>query len=305
MAVPRRVIFVLILGVMAASQSGNLIRIGDAPAVAIAAWRLVLATLLFIPFAGRGLKTVRFAARRDLVLLVLAGAALAGHFIAWIAAVQHTTVANAAIFFAMTPVLTAVGGYLFFKERTTFRLVVSILLGLLGVAVLGAADLSLRPEHVTGDALAVLSAVLFTAYFLLGKAPRQRVEIEVYVTVLYAVAALVGIIAMALQGLPAFDYSGRSWLCFALMALVPTMLGHTSFNYALRYVDTGRIAATTLAEPFLAGVVAFFVWDEPVGGYAIVGYVLVSASVLVLGFKELRGFTRFLLRLTLWRNQRN
>ena len=65
------------------------------------------------------------------------------------------------------------------------------------------------------------------------------------------------------------------------MALVPTMIGHTSLNYALRYLPAGRIATLSLAEPLLAGVVALFAWKEQLRLNTLAGYVLICASVVL------------------------
>ncbi len=282
MAAPRWVVVFLVIGLMAASQSGNIIRLGDAHPVAIAFWRLVIASCLFLPFAARRFGTLRALGRLDLVLLGLAGAALAGHFFTWIAAVQLTTVANAAIFFAVNPVITATAGYLIFRERPTPRLFASIGLGLLGVLVIGGGDLRFDPSHVKGDVMAVVCSFLFTAYFLLGKRLRQKLPNHVYVTALYGVAAVVSFVVLLWLGLPVAGYAPATWLCFVLMALVPTMLGHTSFNAALKYIHAGRISAATLTEPLLAGLVAFFAWGEGITVQVAVGYALICASVLVL-----------------------
>jgi len=176
MQTPRSVIFFLCLGLVAASQSGNLIRLGDAHPVALAAWRLLIAAVFLAPLAGRDLGLLKKLSPRERFLLVLAGLALATHFFAWIAAVQMTTVANAAVFFSINPVITATASYFIFGERASRRLFVSIALGILGVAVLGGGDLSLHREHLAGDAMAVLCSVLFTVYFLLGKRLRRNLE---------------------------------------------------------------------------------------------------------------------------------
>jgi drug/metabolite transporter (DMT)-like permease len=282
MTAPRRTWIFLALGLLAASQSGNIIRLGDTHPVAIAAWRLAIASVLLAPLAGRGLATLGSLSRRDAGLLVVAGVVLAAHFVTWIAAVQRTTVANAAIFFSVNPVLTSAASWAFFRERPGPRLLVAIALGLVGVAAIGAGDLTLDPSHAAGDALAVACSVLFTAYFLIGKRLRRTLSSRVYVTALYGVAGLAGFACMAAMGIPATGYDGSTWLCFLLMALVPTMIGHTSFNHALRYVPAGTISAATLTEPLLAGLVAAFAWGEEVSAPAIAGYALICASVLVL-----------------------
>jgi len=282
MSVPKKVWVFLAIGLIAASQSGNIIRIGDAHPAAIAAWRLLIAAVLLAPLAGRDLAALGRLTRKEIVLLLLAGLTLAAHFLAWIAAVQLTTVANAAVFFAINPVITATAGYLIFGERASRRLAISIGIGLLGVAALGWSDLSFSPEGLPGDGAALLCSVLFTVYFLLGKRLRRVLPTGAYVTSIYGVASAFSFAALIAFGEPLVTYDGRTWLCFALMALVPTVIGHTSFNNALRYVDAGRISAYTLSEPLLAGFVAYLAWGEQITLGVLVGYALISASVLVL-----------------------
>ena len=272
----------LFVGIVAASQSGNLVRIGDASPFAITTWRLALASLMLAPLAGRHLVELARLGRRDMLLLLGAGIALALHFFSWIAAVQHTTVANASIFFSINPVITALAGWLFYREMPSRRLALSIALGLGGVLFIGISDLDFAPERFSGNALSVLSSLLFTLYFLLGKRVRQTVDSRAYVTGVYGVAALTGLLVVILLGQPVFDYSARNWTCFALMALIPTMIGHTALNHGLRYIQAGRISAAMLLEPLTAGLGAAIFWGESVQPHTIGGYVLICVSVLVL-----------------------
>ena len=272
----------LAAGVVVISQSGNIVRLADAHPVAIAGWRLLMASVVLLPLAGRDLYRLRGLTGKERGLLLLSGLFLATHFFAWIAAVQGTTIASAAIFFSINPVFVATASFLFYGERPTARLVLSVLLGMAGVVVLGLGDLKLDSSHLAGDAWAVLCALLFTGYFMLGKRLRRVLPTTVYVAVVYAVAAAVSFGAMAAAGIAATGYSGRSWLAFVLLALGPTLIGHTSFNHALRYLKAGWLSALTLSEPVLAAAVAWLAWAEPVTGPAFAGYLLVSTSVLVL-----------------------
>lgn len=277
-----RPLLILAAGVLAASQSGNLVRLGEAHPVVITAWRLLLASLLLAPAAGGQWRGVLRLSGRMMLLLVLAGVVLAFHFFTWIAAVQQTTVASAAIFFALNPVFTAAGAYIFFRERFSLRLGLAIGTGVAGAAVLGWRDFRLGASYLTGDLLSVLSALLFTVYFMMGKRLRRELHTGAYAAALYGLATLAGLAAALWLQLPLFDYSGRTWLCFALMALVPTLIGHTAFNHSLRYFPAGRIATATLAEPVLAGSVAWLAWGEPLLPGALAGYGLIVASVLLL-----------------------
>lgn len=284
MQVPARVYAFLAVGTLAMSQSGNIIRIGTAHPVAIATWRLVIASGLLALLGRKHLGALARLNGRERVLLVLSGVMLAFHFFAWIAAVQTTTVANAAIFFSINPLFVATAALLIFGERSSWKLAVSVSLGLAGVVAIGLEDIDLSPEHLGGDAWAVICALLFCVYFTLGKRLRRVLPTYAYVTGIYAVAAVVGLVCMPIVGAPLFEYDGQTWLCFVLMALLPTMIGHTSFNNALRYVKSGWLSAVTLVEPVLAGLVAYFAWDEKIGCWAVIGYVLICLSVLVLIF---------------------
>ena len=173
MRVPKNVYLFLVIGLLAASQSANIIRLGQASAVAIATWRLGLAAILLFPLALPALNSLKKLDRLNVVLLILSGMTLAFHFFAWIAAVQHTTVVNASVFFSINPVITGAAAYYFFGERPSARLFISIGLGLAGVVVLGWDDFHLRSENLLGDGLAVLCSFLFTAYLLLGKRLRE------------------------------------------------------------------------------------------------------------------------------------
>jgi len=280
MRYPLPVVAFLAVGLVAASQSGNIIRLADAHPAVIVGWRLVFATALSGAVAGRRLGELGRLTWGERGLLVLAGLALTGHFLLWTAAIQHTTVANTMVFFNVNPVFTATAAYLIFGERAGWRLWVAIGLGLAGVVTIGLGDLAFEPEHLVGDALAVGCSLLFTAYFLLGKRLRPKLDNRAYTTALYAVAGAAALLLVPLAGKPFTGYDGVTWLAFLLLALVPTMLGHTSMNLALRYIPAGTISVLTLSEPFFAALVAYWAWDEGVSVQTAAGFALIAASVL-------------------------
>jgi drug/metabolite transporter (DMT)-like permease len=282
MRVPKTVYLFLAAGLLAASQSGNIIRLGEAHPVAIAAWRLILAVLLLAPLALGRIGELRRLSSADRLLLVLAGVFLATHFFTWIAAVQMTTVANAAVFFSINPVFTALGGRILLKEKVGWGLVASIGLGLAGVLVIGLDDLDIGQEHLAGDAWAVVCAVLCSGYMLAGRKLRRSLPTGVYAASVYGVAALLSFVCLLALRLPVIGYDQRTWLCFVLMALVPTLIGHTAYNHALKYIPAGVLSVATLTEPVLAGMVAFFAWGEGITGWTALGYLLICLSVVVL-----------------------
>jgi drug/metabolite transporter (DMT)-like permease len=279
--VPRWVYGSLAVGLVAASQSGNIVRLGSADPAAIVGWRLALSFAVLAPFAWRYRGQALRLTALEWLLAVTCGMLLAAHLLTWVAAVQHTRVATASLLFAVNPVYTALGAAAIYGEKVTGRLWLAILLGLAGAAVLGWGDVRVGGD-LTGPFLALACGMLFTAYFLVGKRLRVGMDNLPYVTLIYGVAGAVTLLALPAMGLPFVDYDGRTWGCFLLMAAVPTLMGHTSFNMALRYLDASRLSVATLSEPAMAGLGAWVFWGEAVTPHMAAGYAFIAASVVVL-----------------------
>jgi drug/metabolite transporter (DMT)-like permease len=156
-----------------------------------------------------------------------------------------------------------------------------MLLGLAAVAIIAGADLELRPEYLRGDGLIVVSAVAFSTYTLFGRRLRPFVPAATYAALLYAVAGVASFGVLIAVGQPAVAYSPRNWLCFVLMAVIPTGIGHTAINMALRYLSAATVSVLVLAEPSLASLVAYVAWDEPITPAMLVSYALVVVAVAV------------------------
>jgi drug/metabolite transporter (DMT)-like permease len=281
---PLKIYLLLFLAVMSASQSGNIIRLGQASPVVITMWRLTLAALFFLPLSRIGQFDYKKLKRLEQLSLVVCGVCLALHFYCWIHAVQLTTVANAAIVFSLNPILIALFELLFFKERIHSRIVAAFAIGLVGGVIVGREGVMLSGSHVAGVVSALGSAFFFAGYFLSGRYLRRVMPTYVYVISIYAVAALISLVVILVEKMPLMDYSPQTWLCFVLMALVPTVMGHTSYNYALGHLNATWVSVLTLAEPPLAALVALWVWHEPITWSALIGFGLIAVSTLLLLF---------------------
>ena len=274
----------LAVGIVAASQSGNIIRLGDASPVAITAWRLAMAALFFLPGSRIWQFDFTRLTGRDFAMLGLSALFLALHFYTWIYAVQMTSVANAAIVFSLNPIFIAALEVLLFKEKIGKGLVAAVALGIVGGGVVGYQGLILDGHHMIGILSAFACALMFTGYFLVGRLLRRKMTSGVYVVTLYGTAAAISLLMLLVFKLPIFTFDHKTWLCFGLMALVPTIIGHTSFNIALGSVKASWIATMTLAEPLLAGVGAYFFWGEQLTLSVGIGFLFIVFSTIVLAF---------------------
>lgn len=274
---------VLVAGVVGFGVSAVLVRLADdAPVLAVAAWRTALAALFLAPAALlRVPGELRRLTGRTLAWIVAGGMLFGLHFIAWIAAVYHTSIASATVLVSTSPIFLAILGYVFLRERLSARLVGGIVLAAVGTGLMawGDAD-SGRADSLLGNGLALLSALLHSLYLLIGRVQRQHLSWLAYVFPLYTAAALTVLpIAVGMQ-VSLTGYPPVFYVLCALMALLPQIVGHGAFNYAVKYFPVALLGLAGLLEPVIASTLALVLFGEVPGGLALIGMLLVLLSVV-------------------------
>ncbi len=267
------------LGVAAVSSGGVLVRLATgALPLAVTAWRLVLASLVLVPLAlVRGtLPTVR---RADLLWGIASGAALALHFVLWITSLSHTSVASSVLFVSTHPIFVAVGGALFLGERVGARAALGIGIAIAGGALVGSSDVSLGAW--VGDLLALGGGLFAAIYFLIGRRLQQRLSLVDYTAITYGTAAVLALVAcwalrVRLVGFPPLTYV---WL--GLLAVGPQLLGHSTFNWALRHLPAAKVSVLILGEPVGAAILAYLVFGETLTWLRALGAAVILVGIYV------------------------
>ncbi|HEY8416687.1 MAG TPA: DMT family transporter [Limnochordales bacterium] len=133
----------------------------------------------------------------------------------------------------------------------------------------------------------LLAAILVSGYLLIGQRVRRRVPLLVYVFWLYGSAAATLGLAAVMMGVPLGGYGAHDWAIFVALAVGPTLLGHTVFNWVLQYVPASVVAVSILAEPIGASALALLILGEVPDATQIIGGVLILTGILV--FLRYRG----------------
>lgn len=249
-------------GILALSTASVLIRLAEAPPLAVGAWRLGLATLILTPWAaGRFRREAPSLSRGDALRLVLSGLALAAHFAAWIASLSYTSVASSVVLVTTTPIYVGLASHLL-GERVDGRRWLAIGMAVAGGVIIGYGDLRVSGRALVGDALALLGALAMATYLLLGRRLRRSLSTPAYVWPCYGVAALALALGCVLARQPLLGYDGRTFAALALLALVPQVFGHSVFNWALARVSPLVVTLAILGEPIGASALAFVVLKE-------------------------------------------
>jgi drug/metabolite transporter (DMT)-like permease len=282
---------VLAFGVAVVSTASILIRYAQAegvPSLAIAAVRLAMAALVLTPIvwmrAGPELRALR---RRDLVLALFSGVALAIHFWSWIASLAYTSVASSTVLVTTNPLWVGLASMLILGERPGRRTIGGIALTLIGSLFIFTSDspqgggAALQPDPVRGNLLALLGALAASAYLLLGRALRPRVGLLVYIWLAYGTAALVLLLTVGITGHTLAGYSTLAYAVMIALALGPQLLGHTAFNWALRHVSATFVAISILGEPIGSALLALLLFGERFAPLQLAGFVLILGGIFL------------------------
>jgi drug/metabolite transporter (DMT)-like permease len=278
---------VLLAAVLGISASGPLARLSAAAPLAIAAWRLGISMgfIVLLLVATGSWREYRTLARRDLLIAIGAGAILALHFWSWITSVSLTSVAASVVLVNLHPVVIVSGSALFLHERPTAPQVVGIVIAMLGAVVITYGDSGgdAAPRALAGDLLALLGAATVGVYYLVGRSLRQRLSLWPYVGLVYGTSLVVVILLAIVSGAPLWPQPAREMWIFTGIAIGPMMLGHTGFNWSMRYVPAYVVSLALLAEPVGATLLAYFLPGiaETPRGWTIAGGTVILAGLVV------------------------
>ena len=256
----------VIIGVIAVSTSAIFVKLAsDAPAGIIAYYRLAFAVLFMLPsILWKYREELKVVTRRDWILTSISGVFLALHFILWFESLNYTSVASSVVLVTLQPIFAFIGTYFFFGERFSLAAIISMLITIIGSVIIGWGDFQISGLALLGDILALLGAVTVTAYFLLGQRLRRRLSLMTYTFIVYSISAITLLIYNLLLRNDFTGYALDYWLWFILLAIIPTFLGHTLFNWALRWLSSATISMAIVFEPIGATALAYIILGEGV-----------------------------------------
>jgi drug/metabolite transporter (DMT)-like permease len=268
----------VVIGVLSVSTSAIFVKLCSAPSGVIAFYRLFFSVLFMLPiFLKKHLPELKLITKKDLLFSTFAGILLAFHFILWFESLNFTSVASSTVLVTLQPLFAFIGTYIFFKEKLSGKAIVSGLITIAGSVLISWGDFRISGSALFGDFLALIACALITAYLLFGQTVRKRLSLVTYTFIVYLISSITLFIYTLAAKQPLYPNKPSDWVYFILLAIVPTLLGHTLFNWSLKWVSTSIISMAILFEPVGATILAFFlldestVWSQIVGGIIVIG----------------------------------
>jgi drug/metabolite transporter (DMT)-like permease len=273
----------LVAGVFAVSTGAIFARMaGEAPSLVIAAYRVGLAALLLAPLAFWKARTeLRGLGRRDLTMAGLAGLFLALHFATWISSLAYTSVTNSVVLVNTNPLWVGLLTPLIARERMTRTAKISIGISVAGGVVIGYGDIATGAAALWGDALALMGSVCAAVYILLGRTLRRKLSLLTYISLCYGSAAILLWALVLALGLPVAGFRPDTAAAFWAMALIPQLVGHTSYNWSLKWFSASVIAVSLLGEPVGATILAWLLFGEALTWAKAVGGGLILLAIFM------------------------
>ena len=273
----------MVAGTAIIAWSGVLARLLDVGPLAGAAWRMGLAVpalAVWTRLARRGPAT-RPDLRPSAALLVLAGLAFAVDVGSFHISLTGTKVANATFIGNVAPILTVIGGALFFREHPHRRVWLALGLALVGAWIMAGMSAPTRIGY--GDAFALSAATAYASYLLVIKRLRNRLDGPTATLWSAAVSAVVLALAAGLRGETLIPSTALGWTVVVLLGVVSHAIGQGLTSVAMGRAPVGLIALVLLAQPPFSALIAWLTLGEAMTPLQIAGGAIILAAVLLSG----------------------
>ena len=277
---PSQLVVILSAGIVAVSFGAILIRLAAAPALTVATYRVLWATCLLAPFVlSSRTSELRAMGGKDWWAVVLSGFALALHFGLWIASLDYTSVASSVLLVDTTPFFIGLASQWILRRPCGREFWMGLSVAFLGCLVVFRADWSQSADSPLGNALALGGAAAAAVYLLIGAEARQKLSLLAYVWPVYGTAAMALALAGFGSGVRMNGFSSRTHLFMFLVGLVPQCVGHTTYNWSLRWLPPGLVGLIGLAEPVGASFLAYVILGERMTFAKLLGGIVILAGI--------------------------
>lgn len=290
-------ILLLLLGVSGVSTATLWIRLSDDSPSELAFRRMALAwpivALWLWPARVRqpGFASSTAPPQRNLAraLAVVAGLLLAAHFWSWTESLERLPAATSLILVSTHPVLVGLfeGFSLGFRGR--MLTIAGAACAVFGAIALADGQDTVDTSRRTGLLLAFAGAVTLSGYLLVGRRLRGSLPTASYLSMVYGVAAVALGCVVSWEGGAWWPDNRREWGLALLLAIFPTLLGHTPMNAALRRLPASLVSTAFLGEVVIASLLVALFCGEALPDRLLWGGTWIVVGVLLAGWDLGRG----------------
>lgn len=277
---------VIPVAMISVSFAAVLIRLSYAHPFTIAFYRMFFASLILLPFMFFRRDEIKSISKTDWKILVTTGLLLSLHFAAWITSLRYTSVVSSVVLVTSHPlVVTWVSGW-YLGERSGKRVYLAIILSMAGILIMAVSNYQVEDWSPYGDILAFVGMLAVAGYLIIGRRMRRTMSTITYSFFVYALSSIILFVMALIFVGDLLTLPPREYLIFFSLALVPTIFGHTLYNWALRYVSARLVSVSLLSEPIGASLLAVVILNEIPPIFTVIGGAITLVGVFICARSE-------------------
>ena len=254
------------------------------PSGTISLVRGIIGTLFMLALLrGRGVSPSKTAIRKNIKILVVAGAFLGFNWILLFEAYRYTSVATATLCYYMAPVFMILASPFVMKEKLTKLKLGCAAVALFGmVLVSGVLDVgAVQQSEIKGILFALGAAILYASVVMISKKLKGIEGTDVTLTQLAISAIVLLPYVLAVEKIGTVTFTPIS-ICMLLVIGVV----HTGIAYALYYTSIGNLQAQTIAlysyiDPVVSVVLSILILKEDMSLMKLAGAVMILGAAMM------------------------
>ena len=283
-AMNNRIYIILVFGLLGVSFGAPLARfLPELAALTIAFWRMAGAsTLLWSHGVIQKQEPLR---RSKFPAIIVAGIFLALHFAFFYSAVKLTSIASATLFATLAPIFTLVYERFALKNKFPLGALIGLWMAIGGAVIVQGTEFAWGSQATQGNLYALASSAFMSVVLIIAQRVRSEITNIMYTRWLYLFAALtLAFITLSLGIDISFQLADAKWLLG--LVILPTLIGHNSMSYAIKYLRPTIVGSMPFGEPILASILAWLFFGETVGLNVIIGGAITLLGLVVLTLKR-------------------
>ncbi len=276
----------LVFGVIACSTSALFLKKCESAPIVVAGARLLIAAVALSPLMWmnvRRSKDPQVLSPRRLAKAIPGAVVLSIHFILWAMGAKMTVAANATLVVNLNPIFLPFLMYFVNHERINRGEIVGTIIAMTGVIALMGQGYHAKDGSFQGDVICFIAMILFCFYLAFGRSAGKGQNLWVYLVPLYGMSGIICLIAAVIFRAPMPVWSLQEQLMWLGLGLVPTVIGHSIFNHAVKHLRGQTISIINLSQFVYSGVLAYFIFNEvPTYKLFVVAAVIAAGAVIVI-----------------------
>ncbi len=216
-----------------------------------------------------------------MLLMMFSGVFLAAHFGLWITSLSYTTVASSVSLVNTAPIFVALAGKRFLGESPGRLFWIALILTTIGSIALTGVDFISSTRQAIGDILAISGAIALAGYLIIGRYVMKKLPFVAYIFLVYGSGALWLLIVSFCSGVQLVGFPLHTVLMFFLIAFVPQFIGHSIFNWSLKFLPASVVSLLILGEPIGASLLAYFLFKETIHLKQALSLIVIGTGILL------------------------